>query len=352
VWRADAHMVEVVKAAVHAAPRGIAGGHDTPPNAEATEDAGDGVGLEANAATDHVLHETAAATVTTTATTSMQGSVGVRDSAEATPPRHTTDASRKKLGQLSRLTPTTPMDPAKGGELGHLQVNIADAAMDTGASGVASLAPTACAASKTSAEGAMSSLAEANALPKRPAGRPIPHAAEADGPTSRDEAPSVNSFKRSSRSFKRAAGQLASFWERTTAAPSAALLKHVFFREKIDMSDAGLEARFRAVDVDGSGAITLDEMREYVAALYGSKKRLPTTASKQAQVMLPTIMSAADSDGNSEVDLAEFKALMRTMPDTAKAVSAKSDASADAMPARVPPAKRRPPPPSTRVTCA
>jgi len=136
----------------------------------------------------------------------------------------------------------------------------------------------------------------------------------------------MGSFKKSAASaatsFKKAADGLTSFWARSTAGKSAAVLKRVFFSTgRVDKSDAALEARFRAVDVDGSGAISADEMRAYIAKLFGAGVD---------PAMINGIMQAADTDGNGEVDLDEFKAFMRAMPDSTKKGPAKADAKADA----------------------
>ena len=99
-------------------------------------------------------------------------------------------------------------------------------------------------------------------------------------------------------------GLFASFW----AKGQSTVLRNVFFREKVDKSDAGLAKRFAAVDRDGSGSISADEMKEYILSVYGNNANQAAT--------VRAMMMAADTNGDNEIDLDEFKAFMRSMPDT------------------------------------
>ena len=99
-------------------------------------------------------------------------------------------------------------------------------------------------------------------------------------------------------------GLLASFWAKS----HAAVLRHVFFREKVDKSDAGLAKRFALVDSDSSGTISSKEMKDYILSVYGEGQ----------QKVVNAMMKAADTNQDGEVDLDEFKVFMRGMPDTKK----------------------------------
>ena len=78
------------------------------------------------------------------------------------------------------------------------------------------------------------------------------------------------------------------------------------FGADIDKSDEGLEKAFAKVDADGSGKISSDEMREHITSIYG--KGLD-------EDVLGAMMKKADIDGDGEVDLDEFKTIMRAGPD-------------------------------------
>jgi len=78
------------------------------------------------------------------------------------------------------------------------------------------------------------------------------------------------------------------------------------FGADIDKSDEGLAKKFVEVDADGSGKISTEEMRNAIVAMYGEK--LPEDT-------LEKMMKAADTDGDGEVDLEEFKVIMRAGPD-------------------------------------
>jgi hypothetical protein len=77
------------------------------------------------------------------------------------------------------------------------------------------------------------------------------------------------------------------------------------FGEDIDKSDAGLEAAFAKVDTDTSGKINAEEMKAYILSVY--PKGLDNR--KIAQMM-----AAADTNKDGEIDLAEFKVIMRAGP--------------------------------------
>jgi Ca2+-binding EF-hand superfamily protein len=77
------------------------------------------------------------------------------------------------------------------------------------------------------------------------------------------------------------------------------------FAEDIDKSDAGLEASFVKVDTDKSGKINAEEMKAYILSVY--PKGLDNR--KIAQMM-----AAADTNKDGEIDLAEFKVIMRAGP--------------------------------------
>ncbi|KOO26882.1 alpha- sarcomeric (f-actin cross linking protein) [Chrysochromulina tobinii] len=77
------------------------------------------------------------------------------------------------------------------------------------------------------------------------------------------------------------------------------------FGEEIDKSDAGLEAAFAKVDKDKSGKISPEEMKAYVLSRY--KKGL-------AEKAIDEMMATADTNNDGEIDLAEFKIIMRAGP--------------------------------------
>lgn len=65
----------------------------------------------------------------------------------------------------------------------------------------------------------------------------------------------------------------------------------------IDTTDAGLEALFKKIDVDGSGSVSMSEMKSRITVMYEGQQI--------DQKLLDTLMSAADTNGDGEVDLAE-----------------------------------------------
>ena len=73
----------------------------------------------------------------------------------------------------------------------------------------------------------------------------------------------------------------------------------------IDKSDKGLAKAFKSVDADGSGKINSAEMKAYIEKAYGSK---------MDDKVINEMMTAADTNKDGEVDLDEFKAIMRAGP--------------------------------------
>ena len=79
------------------------------------------------------------------------------------------------------------------------------------------------------------------------------------------------------------------------------------FGANIDKSDHGLEKAFKGVDTDSSGKISAKEMNAHITKVYGSEMD-PSIVEEMFKV--------ADKDGDGEVDLDEFKAIMRAGPDS------------------------------------
>ena len=77
------------------------------------------------------------------------------------------------------------------------------------------------------------------------------------------------------------------------------------FASTIDKSDAGLEKAFQQVDTNANGQISAAEMSAHIASVYGSGLDESITAE---------MLKAADTDGNGEVSLDEFKTIMRLGP--------------------------------------
>jgi len=77
------------------------------------------------------------------------------------------------------------------------------------------------------------------------------------------------------------------------------------FGEDIDKSDAGLEAAFAKVDVDKSGKMDAAEVKAYILTVY--KNGLDDK-------VVSEMMATADTNNDGEVDLNEFKIIMRAGP--------------------------------------
>jgi len=81
--------------------------------------------------------------------------------------------------------------------------------------------------------------------------------------------------------------------------------------EKIDTSDDGLETAFKSLDSDSSGKISMQEMTAYIASVYtvyaGSNVELDESIIKK-------MLAVADRSNVGEVDLKEFKTIMREGP--------------------------------------
>ena len=77
------------------------------------------------------------------------------------------------------------------------------------------------------------------------------------------------------------------------------------FGEDIDKSDTGLEAAFAKVDLDRSGKMDAAEVKAYILAVY--ENGLNDTVSSE-------MMATADTNNDGEVDLDEFKIIMRAGP--------------------------------------
>ena len=86
------------------------------------------------------------------------------------------------------------------------------------------------------------------------------------------------------------------------------------FASTVDKSDEGLAKAFKKVDVDSSGNISAAEMSAHIAAVYGGAMDESITTE---------MLKAADTDGDGEVSLDEFKTIMRAGPDVKPKASAK-----------------------------
>ena len=77
------------------------------------------------------------------------------------------------------------------------------------------------------------------------------------------------------------------------------------FGESIDKSDVGLEAAFAKLDTKESGKINCAEMKEYVSSVY---------AEGYDDTIIAEMMASADMNLDGEMDLDEFKIIMRSAP--------------------------------------
>ena len=84
------------------------------------------------------------------------------------------------------------------------------------------------------------------------------------------------------------------------------------FDKSIDKSDKGLAKAFEKIDTNGNGTLDAAEIRAFITKAY-----LRITGNLIKEQMLTDMMSAADADGNGEVDLEEFKVIMRAGGDAA-----------------------------------
>ena len=88
----------------------------------------------------------------------------------------------------------------------------------------------------------------------------------------------------------------------------------------IDKSDKNLEKMFKEIDEDGSQKISEEELKGFLNKLYG--RALDDKLFNQ-------MMNAADTNGDGEIDLEEFKVIMRAGPDSPhKAAKAADEAAA------------------------
>ena len=83
-----------------------------------------------------------------------------------------------------------------------------------------------------------------------------------------------------------------------------AAFQQAFASMSIDKSDEGLAKAFKKVDVDSSGYISAAEISAHVASVYGPMDESITTK----------MLKAADTDGDGEISLDEFKTVMRAGP--------------------------------------
>jgi hypothetical protein len=77
------------------------------------------------------------------------------------------------------------------------------------------------------------------------------------------------------------------------------------FGEDIDKSDTGLEAAFAKVDLDRSGKMDAAEVKAYILAVYENRLN---------DKVISEMMATADTNNDGEVDLDEFKIIMRAGP--------------------------------------
>jgi len=85
-----------------------------------------------------------------------------------------------------------------------------------------------------------------------------------------------------------------------------AAFQQAFASSLVDKSDDALAKAFAKVDTDASGQISAAEIRAHIASVYGTGLDESIAAE---------MLKAADTDGDGEVSLDEFKTIMRAGPD-------------------------------------
>jgi len=78
------------------------------------------------------------------------------------------------------------------------------------------------------------------------------------------------------------------------------------FGESIDKSDVGLEAAFAKLDTNKSGKINCAEMKAYISSVYEE--------GNDDDTIIAEMMASADMNLDGEMDLDEFKIIMRSAP--------------------------------------
>ena len=95
----------------------------------------------------------------------------------------------------------------------------------------------------------------------------------------------------------------------------------------VDLSDKGLEDAFKGLDTDGSGKCSNAELEAYIRKVH--KKKLGPEA-------IASMMAEADTDKDGEVDLEEFKLIMRGAPKAEKLQAEMERAAAELNPGPAP----------------